>query len=67
MIIILLQALVDPTTLFGGILFFFLKVTVIVGLIASMKNALKYKRELELENNKNKQSDILDEGLIDFN
>lgn len=66
MLIILIQAIINPLTLWGGLIFFTIKITAIIGLVKAMQNSIKYKRELELEKNKGKESDILDEGLIDF-
>eukprot|EP01136_Pigoraptor_vietnamica_P021003 Opistho-1_new@70654 len=66
MLIIAIQAIINPATLFGGLIFFTIKITALVGLVKAMQNSIKYKRELELEKNKGKSSDILDEGLIDF-
>jgi hypothetical protein len=66
MLIIAIQAIINPATLFGGILFFAIKITAIIGLVKAMQNSIKYKRELEMEKNRGKSSDILDEGMINF-
>lgn len=66
-LIIVLQAIADPRSLFGGLLFFALKIAVISGLIASMRNAIKYKRYLESDKGKQRENDVLDEGLIGNN
>lgn len=62
-LVIILLGILNPATIFGGILFFFLKITVLTGLIASMRGAKKYKDELNLVKKKSNSSDILDEAF----